>query len=74
MENNEVLELLLVSIDIVSIVNELNKKENMVNADYSDVLTDLKWNRHILRNRLEHLDEIREYNWKVSKEYMEKLE
>lgn len=75
-DNSELKELMSVSIDIVSILNELLKLENMVNVDYSEVDTDLKWNRQILRNRLDQLKELRDnkHNWNTAKTYLEKVE
>ena len=53
--NSDVKDLLFVSIELLTTLNQLSKVENGVGADYSDVLTDLKWNLHILNNRLKNL-------------------
>ena len=72
MEKEELKEILFESIEILSIINELIKKETMVGVDYMGVYEDLKWNKIILRNRLEALEEA-ESNWMTAKEYLEKL-
>ena len=53
--NEEVKEVLKVCVDLVSISNELGKLEDGCGVDYSDVITDLKWNRMTLENRLRGL-------------------
>ena len=53
--NKEIQEILKVCVDLVSISNELSKVENGCGIDYSDVITDLKWNRMTLENRLRTL-------------------
>lgn len=53
--NEEVKEVLKVCVDLVSISNELGKLEDGCGVDYSDVITDLKWNRMTLANRLKTL-------------------
>lgn len=53
--NDEIREILKVCIDLLSIANELSKVENGCGVDYSDVITDLKWNRMTLENRLKTL-------------------
>ena len=53
--NEEVKEVLKVCVDLVSISNELGKLEDGCGVDYSDVITDLKWNRMTLENRLRSL-------------------
>ena len=53
--NEEVKEVLKVCVDLVSISNELGKLEDGCGVDYSDVITDLKWNRMTLENRLRTL-------------------
>ena len=53
--NEEVKEVLKVCVDLVSTANELAKVENGCGVDYSDVITDLKWNRMTLENRLRTL-------------------
>jgi len=50
--NKEIKELLFLSIEIISVLNELSKIENGEDADYSDVDTDLKWSLNTLKNRL----------------------
>ena len=51
----EIREILKVCIDLITIANELSKIENGCGVDYSDVITDLKWNRMTLENRLKTL-------------------
>ena len=53
--NDEIREILKVCIDLLSIANELSKVETGCGVDYSDVITDLKWNRMTLENRLKTL-------------------
>ena len=53
--NEEVQEILKVCVDLVSIANELCKLEDGCGVDYSDVITDLKWTRMTLENRLRGL-------------------
>ena len=53
--NEEVKEVLKVCVDLVSISNELGKLEDGCGVDYSDVITDLKWNKMTLENRLRTL-------------------
>ena len=53
--NEEVQEILKVCVDLVSIANELGKLEDGCGVDYSDVITDLKWTRMTLENRLRGL-------------------
>ena len=55
--NKEIKEILKVCVDLVSISNELGKLEDGCGVDYSDVITDLKWNRMTLGNRLNVLKE-----------------
>lgn len=38
--------------NIVEISKNLNDIEDFENVDYSDVLTDIKWNKMVLENRL----------------------
>ena len=66
-------EILFEAVEIISMLTELIKKETMIGVDYTGVDEDLKWNKMILRNRLEALDEA-ESNWMSAKEYLEKLE
>ena len=53
--NKEIQEILKVCVDLVSIANELCKLEDGCGVDYSDVITDLKWTRMTLENRLRSL-------------------
>lgn len=53
--NKEIQEILKVCVDLVSISNELGKLEDGCGVDYSDVITDLKWTRMTLENRLRSL-------------------
>lgn len=53
--NEEVKEILKICVDLISISNELGQVENGCGVDYSDVITDLKWNRMTLENRLRTL-------------------
>ena len=53
--NEEVQEILKVCVDLVSIANELCKLEDGCGVDYSEVITDLKWTRMTLENRLRGL-------------------
>lgn len=50
--NDEILEMLNVSIDLVCILKQLSGLDDGCGADFSEVLTDLKWNRMTLNNRL----------------------
>lgn len=71
-DREDLREILMEAIDVVSLINELLKKETMVGVDYTGVYEDLKWNKIMLRNRLEALDEA-ESHWMTAKEYLEKL-
>lgn len=73
MEKEELKELLMEAIDIVSIINELLKKETMVDVDYREVYDDLKWNKIMLRNRLDSLNEAQNH-WITAKEYLKRLD
>ncbi len=53
--NEEVKEILKVCVDLVSIANELSKLEDGCGVDYYEVITDLKWTRMRLENRLKSL-------------------
>lgn len=53
----EIREILKVCIDLITIANELSKIENGCGVDYSDVITDLKWSKMTLENRLRSLKE-----------------
>lgn len=72
MDREDLREILMEAIEVVSLINELLKKETMVGVDYTGVYEDLKWNKIMLRNRLEALDEA-ESHWMTAKEYLEKL-
>ena len=72
MDKDDLKEMLMEAVEVVSLINELIKKETMVNVDYTGVYEDLRWNKIMLRNRLEALDEA-ESNWMTAKEYLEKL-
>jgi len=50
-------EILGVCIDLICIARQLADIENGCGADYEDVITDLKWNRMVLQNRLNSLKE-----------------
>lgn len=51
----EIREILKVCIDLITVANELSKIENGCGVDYSDVITDLKWSKMTLENRLKSL-------------------
>ena len=53
--NKEIQEILKVCVEHVSISNELSKVEDVCGVDYSDVITDLKWSKMTLENRLKSL-------------------
>lgn len=53
--NKDIKELLFISIEIISKLNELGKIETGENADYTDVISELKWNLMVLNNRLNDL-------------------
>ena len=72
-DRDDLKEILFEAVEIIAMLNELIKKETMMNVDYTGVYEDLKWNKMILRNRLEALEEA-ESNWMTAKEYLEKLE
>lgn len=73
--NEEVKKLLMEAIDMVCILNELVKIENMYNVDYSEVYDDLIWNKLMLRNRLDSLNELKteKKDWKTAKDYLDKV-
>ena len=52
MKCDEILEMLRVSIDLVCILKQLSECDDGCGADFEDVLTDLKWSRMTLNNRL----------------------
>lgn len=53
--NEEVKEVLKICVGLISVANELGQVENGCGADYSDVITDLKWSKMTLENRLKSL-------------------
>ena len=55
--NEEVKEILKICVGLISVANELGQVENGCGVDYSDVITDLRWNRMTLGNRLNVLKE-----------------
>lgn len=73
MDREDLMEILMEAVEVVSLINELLKKETMVGVDYTGVYEDLRWNKIMLRNRLEALDEA-ETHWMTAKEYLEKLD
>ena len=73
MDREDLKEMLMEAVEVVSLINELIKKETMVGVDYTGVYEDLRWNKIMLRNRLEALDEA-ETHWMTAKEYLEKLD
>ena len=50
--NDDVLEILNVAIDLTCIAKQLSEIDDGCGADFSEVLTDLKWNKMTLNNRL----------------------
>ena len=73
MDREDLMEILMEAVEVVSLINELLKKETMVGVDYTGVYEDLRWNKIMLRNRLEALDEA-ETHWMTAKEYLVKLD
>ena len=55
--NEEVKEILKICVGLISVANELGQVENGCGVDYSDVITDLKWSKMTLENRLRTLKE-----------------
>ena len=55
MKSDEILEMLEVCIDLVCILKQLSEIDDGCGVDYSEVLTDLKWTRMTLNNRLNSL-------------------
>ena len=55
--NDEVNEILKACIELLCAANELSKAEDddPVGVDYSDVLTDIRWSKMTLENRLKDL-------------------
>ena len=54
---DEIREILKVCVELISTANELSKVENGCGVDYSDVITDLRWSKMTLENRLRTLKE-----------------
>ena len=50
--NDDVLEIMDVCIDLVCITKQLCEMDDGCGADFSEVLTDLKWSKMTLNNRL----------------------
>ena len=50
---DELREILKVCVELISTANELSKVENGCGVDYSDVITDLRWSKMTLENRLQ---------------------
>ena len=55
MKCDEILEMLNVCIDLTCILKQLCEMDDGCGADFSEVLTDLKWTRMTLNNRLNSL-------------------
>ena len=55
MKCDEILEMLKVSVDLVCILKQLSEIDEGCGADFSEVLTDLKWTSMTLNNRLNSL-------------------
>ena len=53
--NDEILEMFNVSVDLVCILKKLSECDDGCGADFSEVLTDLKWSKMTLNNRLNSL-------------------
>ena len=53
--NNDVKDLIWITLDILATLHSLCKVETGKGADYSDVRGDLKWNLQVLKNRLDDL-------------------
>ena len=53
--NDEILEMMMVCIDLVCVTKQLVECDDGCGADFSEVLTDLKWTRMTLNNRLNSL-------------------
>lgn len=56
--NNDVKDLIWITLDMLTTLYQLCKVETGVGADYSDVRTDLKWNLNVLKNRLNDLERL----------------
>ena len=50
--NDDILEMLNVSIDLTCILKQLCEMDDGCGADFTEVLTDLKWSKMTLENRL----------------------
>ena len=50
-----ILELKKYNARLTTVLNELEKLEDGVDADYTDVVTDIRWNVLMLENRRESL-------------------
>lgn len=72
MDRDDLRDILMEAVEVVTLINELLKKETMVGVDYTGVYEDLRWNKVMLRNRLEALEEA-DSHWITAKEYLEKL-
>ena len=55
--DEQVKDVLNLAIDILCIARKLGEKETGENADYSDIITELRWNKVMLNNRLVDLNE-----------------
>ena len=53
--NDEILEMLNVSIDLTCILKQLCEMDDGCGADFTEVLTDLKWSKMTLENRLKSI-------------------
>ena len=53
--NDEILEIMNVCIDLVCIAKQLVETDDGCGADFSEVLTDLKWSKMTLENRLKSI-------------------
>ena len=53
--NDEILEMFNVSVELVCILKKLSEIDDGCGADFSEVLTDLKWSKMTLNNRLNSL-------------------
>lgn len=54
--NNDVKDLIWVTIEILTTLYQLCNVETGDGVDYTDVSTDLRWNLNILKNRLRDLN------------------
>lgn len=53
--NDDILEMLNVCIDLVCVTKQLCECDDGCGADFSEVLTDLKWSKMTLENRLKSI-------------------